>query len=32
MPKEGIFARVICSGLVRAGDPVEVKVQTEDEG
>jgi len=32
MPKEGIFARVICSGLVRAGDPIEVKVQIEDEG
>jgi len=32
MLKEGIFAKVICSGLVRAGDPVEVKVQIEDEG
>jgi MOSC domain-containing protein YiiM len=32
MPKEGIFARVICSGLVRAGDPVKVKVQIEGKG
>ena len=25
MPKEGVFAKVICSGLVRAGDAIKIK-------
>jgi MOSC domain-containing protein YiiM len=25
MPKEGIFAKIICGGVVKAGDPIEVQ-------
>ncbi len=26
MPREGIFARVICGGLIQSGDPVIVEI------
>jgi MOSC domain-containing protein YiiM len=29
MPREGIFARVICGGMVKAGDPIEVATRPE---
>jgi MOSC domain-containing protein YiiM len=32
MPKEGIFARVIQGGLVRAGDTIELKGQSNNSG
>jgi MOSC domain-containing protein YiiM len=25
MPKEGLFAKVICGGKIRVGDPVEIE-------
>ena len=29
MPKEGIFARVLCGGVIRPGDPIEIMPSVE---
>lgn len=29
MPKEGVFARVLCGGIIRPGDPIEIIPSTE---
>jgi len=31
MPREGLFAKVICGGKIRAGDPIEIEGEVHEE-